>query len=79
VVVGIGDDCAVLRGGHPDKYLLYTCDPVVEGVIIDGAIGPARSAGRRWLVILATSRRWAVTALGRGKHRFATRYAHALV
>jgi thiamine-monophosphate kinase len=32
VVVGIGDDCAVLHGGHPDKYLLYTCDPVVEGV-----------------------------------------------
>jgi thiamine-monophosphate kinase len=32
VVVGIGDDCAVLRGDHPDKYLLYTCDPVVEGV-----------------------------------------------
>ncbi len=32
VVVGIGDDCAVLRGGRPDKYLLYTCDPVVEGV-----------------------------------------------
>ena len=32
VVVGIGDDCAVLRGNDPDKYLLYTCDPVVEGV-----------------------------------------------
>ncbi len=32
VVVGIGDDCAVLRGGHPDMYLLYTCDPAVEGV-----------------------------------------------
>jgi thiamine-monophosphate kinase len=32
VVVGIGDDCAVLRGSDPDKYLLYTCDPVVEGV-----------------------------------------------
>ena len=32
VVVGIGDDCAVLRDSHPGKYLLYTCDPVVEGV-----------------------------------------------
>ena len=32
VILGIGDDCAVLRSGNPDKYLLYTCDPVVEGV-----------------------------------------------
>jgi thiamine-monophosphate kinase len=32
VVLGIGDDCAVLRGDNPAKYLLYTCDPVVEGV-----------------------------------------------
>jgi thiamine-monophosphate kinase len=32
VVVGIGDDCAVLRGDSPGKYLLYTCDPVVEGI-----------------------------------------------
>jgi thiamine-monophosphate kinase len=32
VVVGIGDDCAVLRSGDPDKLLLCTCDPVVEGV-----------------------------------------------
>jgi thiamine-monophosphate kinase len=32
VVVGIGDDCAVLRTNNPDLYLLYTCDPVVEGV-----------------------------------------------
>src|SRR5579862_6341156 len=32
VVLGIGDDCAVLRSDNPDKYLLYTCDPVVEGV-----------------------------------------------
>ena len=32
VARGIGDDCAVLRTDNPDKYLLYTCDPVVEGV-----------------------------------------------
>jgi thiamine-monophosphate kinase len=32
VVAGIGDDCAVLRSENPNKYLLYTCDPVVEGV-----------------------------------------------
>ncbi len=44
VVVGIGDDCAVLRGGHPDKYLLYTCDPVVEGVHYQGG-APPRQVG----------------------------------
>ena len=32
VVLGIGDDCAVLRSGNPARYLLYTCDPVVEGI-----------------------------------------------
>lgn len=32
IVAGIGDDCAVLRRGGPGNYLLYTCDPVVEGV-----------------------------------------------
>jgi thiamine-monophosphate kinase len=32
VVLGIGDDCAVLRNDNPARYLLYTCDPVVEGV-----------------------------------------------
>jgi thiamine-monophosphate kinase len=32
VRVGVGDDCAVLRTSDPGKYLLYTCDPVVEGV-----------------------------------------------
>ncbi|HXI82831.1 MAG TPA: thiamine-phosphate kinase [Verrucomicrobiae bacterium] len=42
VVVGIGDDCAVLRGGHSDKYLLYTCDPVVEGVHYQRTDPPCR-------------------------------------
>lgn len=31
VVRGIGDDCAVIKF-TPDKYLLYTCDMLVEGV-----------------------------------------------
>ncbi len=31
VIKGIGDDCAVLKSG-PDKFLLYTCDMIVEGV-----------------------------------------------
>ena len=32
VVVGIGDDCAVLRSADAKKFLLITSDPVVEGV-----------------------------------------------
>jgi len=27
IIVGIGDDCAVLPSGDRKKYLLYTCDP----------------------------------------------------
>jgi thiamine-monophosphate kinase len=32
VVVGAGDDCAVLESGRPDRYLLLKTDAVVEGV-----------------------------------------------
>src|SRR5262249_3921163 len=32
VIEGVGDDCAVLRFDDAKKYLLYTCDPVVEGI-----------------------------------------------
>src|SRR4051812_31899813 len=32
VVVGCGDDCAVLDLGIPEKYLLFKTDAVVEGV-----------------------------------------------
>jgi thiamine-monophosphate kinase len=32
VIVGIGDDCAVLSLRDARKYLLLTCDPVVEGI-----------------------------------------------
>jgi thiamine-monophosphate kinase len=31
VVVGVGDDCAVLRSADPKKYLLFKTDPVIEG------------------------------------------------
>ncbi len=31
VIKGIGDDCAVLKFS-PEKYLLFTCDMIVEGV-----------------------------------------------
>ena len=32
VVVGAGDDCAVLDGGGPDRLLLFKTDAIVEGV-----------------------------------------------
>ena len=32
VVVGAGDDCAVLEGGAPDRLLLFKTDAVVEGI-----------------------------------------------
>jgi thiamine monophosphate kinase len=30
VIVGAGDDCAVLEAGLPDRYLLFKTDAVVE-------------------------------------------------
>lgn len=32
VIVGVGDDCAVLESGSPDEWLLFKTDAVVEGV-----------------------------------------------
>lgn len=32
ILAGVGDDCAVLRGGKKDYYLLFKTDAVVEGV-----------------------------------------------
>src|SRR4029077_19441655 len=32
VVVGPGDDCAVLEAGWPDRLLLFKTDAVVEGI-----------------------------------------------
>lgn len=31
VIVGVGDDCAVLRSRDPQSYLLFKTDPVIEG------------------------------------------------
>jgi thiamine-monophosphate kinase len=50
VIVGIGDDVAVLRGDG-DKVLLATCDVQVEGIhFLKGAIAP-RDLGRKALAI----------------------------
>jgi thiamine-monophosphate kinase len=42
VVVGAGDDCAVLDLGLPDRYLLFKTDAVVEGVHFTAATDPHR-------------------------------------
>lgn len=42
VVVGPGDDCAVLEAGWPDRFLLFKTDAVVEGVHFTPAAAPEK-------------------------------------
>ena len=42
VVVGAGDDCAVLEAGLPDRLLLFKTDAVVEGVHFTAGTPPER-------------------------------------
>jgi thiamine-monophosphate kinase len=70
VAVGIGDDCAVLRSNTPDTYLLYTCDPVVEGVHYRPS-DPARKVGWKAMArnlsdiaAMGGLPRWAVVSIG---------------
>ena len=48
VVVGAGDDCAVLDFGVPDKLLLFKTDAVVEGIHFDKN-SPPEKVGRKAL------------------------------
>ena len=66
----IGDDCAVLPGAKPGQRLLYTCDPVVEGVHFLPAT-PARQVGWKAMArnlsdiaAMGGQPRWAVVSLG---------------
>jgi thiamine-monophosphate kinase len=70
VVLGIGDDCAVLRGDNPRNYLLYTCDPVVEGVHYQLS-DPPRKVGWKAMArnlsdiaAMGGVPRWAVVSIG---------------
>ncbi len=70
VVVGIGDDCAVLRGNKPDKHLLYTCDPVVEGIHYRRADSPRRIGWKAMarnlsdIAAMGGEPRWAIVSIG---------------
>lgn len=48
IVVGVGDDCAVLDAGAPDCWLLFKTDAVVEGVHFTTDT-PAEKIGRKAL------------------------------
>jgi thiamine-monophosphate kinase len=50
VVLGIGDDCAVLDLGGPD-YLLWTVDTLMEGVHFDLGYTTLRQLGRKSLAV----------------------------
>lgn len=48
VVVGVGDDCAVLDFDLPDRWLLFKTDAVVEGIHFTAA-APAEKVGHKAL------------------------------
>jgi len=70
VVIGIGDDCAVLRSSDPDKCLLYTCDPVVEGIHYLAQTSPRQVGWKAMarnlsdIAAMGGLPRWAVISIG---------------
>jgi thiamine-monophosphate kinase len=70
VAVGIGDDCAVLPSGDPGKFLLYTCDPVVEGVHYLAQTPPRQIGWKAMarnlsdIAAMGGLPRWAVVSIG---------------
>ncbi|MSR64791.1 MAG: thiamine-monophosphate kinase [Verrucomicrobiae bacterium] len=70
VHAGIGDDCAVLPTGNPERFLLVTTDPVIEGTHFDLNAAPYQigwKAMARNLSDIAAcggQPRWAVVSAG---------------
>lgn len=70
VAVGIGDDCAVLRSNNPKKFLLFTCDPVVEGIHFLPGTPPYRVGWKAMarnlsdIAAMGGRPRWAVVSIG---------------
>jgi len=50
VIVGIGDDCAVLKQGD-NKYLLVTCDVQIEGVHFLPAVAEPENIGQKAVAV----------------------------
>ena len=65
-----GDDCAVLPSADPKKFLLYTCDPVVEGVHFLSNTPPRRVGWKAMarnlsdIAAMGGLPRWAVVSIG---------------
>ena len=70
VVVGAGDDCAVIRGGKRGHYLLLKTDCVIEGVHYAADTPPSRVGYKALaraisdIAAMAGSPRWAMITLG---------------
>ena len=70
VIVGAGDDCAVIDAGVPGKWQLHKTDAVVEGVHFTRETAPEKvghkALGRAFSDIAATAGtpRWAMITLG---------------
>ena len=83
VVLGIGDDCAVLRSDNPTRYLLYTCDPVVEGIHYRRNDSPRRIGWKAMarnlsdIAAMGGMPCWAVVSIGL-RHNTSTRWAKEL-
>ena len=65
-----GDDCAVLPCADPGKFLLYTCDPVVEGVHFLRDTPPRRVGWKAMarnlsdIAAMGGLPRWAIVSVG---------------
>ena len=65
-----GDDCAVLPGVHSTKFLLITCDPVIEGVHFKPGTPPhqigwkAMARNLSDIAAMGGLPRWAVVSIG---------------
>lgn len=74
VVVGLGDDCAVLECADRKNYLLLTCDPVVEAVHFAPQTPPRQVGWKAMarnlsdIAAMGGRPRWAVVSIGLRAH-----------
>ena len=66
VIVGAGDDCAVLDSGQPGRHLLLKTDAVVQGIHFSAAAEPEQIGHKalgRCLSDIAAMAGWPIAAL----------------